>query len=120
MAHCPSSIVRTCVRMTMRQQFFKQPLLLNQLAKFVETMQGRSLYETLPTLFKELNSMKNSGCHGNRIDFFKILKHVLIKKTTRPTALVFDMHNVVVLYKDCSNYAPRVKSGPARRLISFI
>jgi hypothetical protein len=36
------------------------------LAKFVETLMGSSLHENQPKLFKELNSMQNSGCHGNQ------------------------------------------------------
>jgi hypothetical protein len=50
-------------------------------AKFVETLQGCSLHKALPKLFKELNSIKNSGCHGNQKIFFtKILKILLVKK----------------------------------------
>jgi len=45
--------------------FFKQLLLLNHFANFVETSQGCSLHKALSKLLKELNSMKNSGCHGN-------------------------------------------------------
>jgi hypothetical protein len=60
--------------------FLKQLLLLNHLAKFVETLQGCFLHKALPKIFKELNSIKNSGCHGNRkILFTKILKDLIVK-----------------------------------------
>jgi len=63
MAHCPSITcppVRLCIN-----NFFKQ-LLINHLTKFVEKLQGCSLHEALPKLFKKFNSMKNFDCHGNR------------------------------------------------------
>jgi hypothetical protein len=43
---------------SVRQQF----LLLNLLAKFVETLQEYLLIEALRKLYKELNSIKNSSC----------------------------------------------------------
>jgi hypothetical protein len=45
---------------------FKQHLLLNPWAKLDETCHKCSLHEALAKLFKEINSMQNSGCHGNR------------------------------------------------------
>ena len=45
---------------------FKRHLLLNRLANFDETSQGCSLGGALSKLLKEMNSMQNSGCHGNR------------------------------------------------------
>jgi hypothetical protein len=51
------------------------------MAKFVETLQTWFLHEALPTLFKELNSMKNSGCHGTwKIFFLQNLKKSSCKK----------------------------------------
>jgi hypothetical protein len=45
---------------------------------------------------------------------------IFLSKTTRRTALIFGMsHHLVVLYKDCSNYDPRVSRGPVRELISL-
>ena len=46
--------------------FFKDLFLLNHWANLDETWQGCSLGETLPKLFKILNSTHSSGCHGNQ------------------------------------------------------
>ena len=48
--------------------FFKHLLLLNHKANLDETLQGCSLGEALPNLFKRVNSTHNSGCHcrGNQ------------------------------------------------------
>ena len=40
--------------------------LLNHLANVDEISQGCSLGGALSKLFKEINSMQNSGCHGNQ------------------------------------------------------
>jgi hypothetical protein len=61
----------------------KQLLLLNHKAKIVEILQGCFLHKALPKLLKELNSIKNSGCHGNqKIILLKILKNknLFVKK----------------------------------------
>ena len=75
----------------------KQHLQINCMANFDETLQECSLLKALPKLFKELYSMRKSGCHGN---FFL--------RTTRPRIQLFCMqHRLVDLYQDCSNHDPR-------------
>jgi hypothetical protein len=71
-ALCPSCVVNFC---------FKQHLLLSPWAKVDETCHRCSLHEALPKLFKEIISMKNSGCHGNQ----KTLK-IFLSETARPRA----------------------------------
>ena len=46
--------------------FFKHLLLLNHWANLDDTWQGCSLGDSLQKLFKEFNSIHNSGCHGNQ------------------------------------------------------
>jgi CRISPR/Cas system-associated exonuclease Cas4 (RecB family) len=95
MAHCLSS-----ARARVRKQFF-----LNHLAKFVETLQGCSLHEALLKVFKELDSLKKSGCHGDQ-------KIILQKKSEKSS---FGMkHLLVNVYKVCSNKNPRVKIDRAQ------
>jgi len=40
----------------------------------VATLQGLSLHESLPQLFKKLNSMKNCSCHDN-CNIFNLVRH---------------------------------------------
>ena len=49
---------------------------------------------------------------------------IFLSETIRPRVLIFGMyHPLVDLYQTCSNYAPRVKNGPApgvtRDIVSF-
>jgi hypothetical protein len=46
--------------------YFKCHLLINHKANFIQTSQECSFGGHLLKLFKEFNSMQNSGCHGNR------------------------------------------------------
>ena len=58
---CPSSNVNN---------FFKH-LLPNRWANLDQTWQECYLGGPLQKLFTEFDSIKNSGCHGNEIEFFK-------------------------------------------------
>ena len=58
---CPSCVVNN---------FFKH-LLPNRWANLDQTWQECSLGGPLQKLFTEFDSIKNSGCHGNEIEFFK-------------------------------------------------
>ena len=51
--------------------FFKHLLLPNHWANLDQTWQECSLGGPLQKLFTEFDSIKNSGCHGNEIEFFK-------------------------------------------------
>ena len=59
---CPSSVVNN---------FFKQLLLPNHWANLDQAWQECSLGGPLQKLFTEFDSIKNSGCHGNKIEIFK-------------------------------------------------
>ena len=48
---------------------FKHLLLLNRWANLDKTWQECSLGGSLKNLFTEFDSIKNSGCHGNEIEF---------------------------------------------------
>jgi len=99
--YCP------CVRPSVRASTISFNNFNNRLAKSVETLQGCLLYETLPKLFKEYKSIKNSSCHGNS---FFILKKKVLSKTRRRRAFIFCMyHDLVFFYTYCSNYAPMAK-----------
>ena len=49
--------------------FFKHLLLPNRLANLDQAWQECSLRGPLQKLFTEFDSIKNSGCHGNEIEF---------------------------------------------------
>ena len=67
---CPSCVVNN---------FFKHLLLLNRWANLDQTWQECSLGGPLQKLFTEFDSIKNSGCHGNDIEFFKqFFKNLLL------------------------------------------
>ena len=67
---CPSCVVNN---------FFKHLLLPNRWANFDQTWQECSLGGPLQKVFTEFDSIKNSGCHGNQIEFFKqFLKNLLL------------------------------------------
>ena len=58
--------------------FFKHLLLPNPWANLYQTWQECSLGGPLQKVFTEFDSIKNSGCHGNEIEFFKqIFKYLL-------------------------------------------
>ena len=59
---CLSSVVNN---------FFKHLLLPNRWVNLDQTWQKCSLGGPLQELFTEFDSIKNSGCHGNEIEFFK-------------------------------------------------
>ena len=68
---CPSRVVNN---------FFKHLLLQNRWANLDQTWQECSLGGPLQKLFKEFDSIKNSGCHGNEIEFLKqFLKNLLLR-----------------------------------------
>ena len=76
---CPSSVVRraSCVV----NNFFKHLLLPNCWANLDQTWQEYPLGRPLQNLFTEFDSIKNSGCHGNEIEFFKqFFKNLLLAK----------------------------------------
>ena len=60
---CPAS-VRRCVCPSMNN--YLKNLLWNRPTDFNETLQKWSLVDALSEDFKDLNSVKNSGCHGNQ------------------------------------------------------
>ena len=72
---CPSCVVNN---------FFKHLLLPNRWANLDQTWQECSLGGPLQTLFTEFDSIKNSGCHGNEMEFFK----QFFKKLHKNMALV--------------------------------
>ena len=68
---CPSCVINN---------FFKHLLLPNREVNLDQTWQGCSLGGPLQKLFTEFDSIKNSGCHGNEIEFFKqFFKNLLLK-----------------------------------------
>ena len=67
---CPSCVVNN---------FFKHLLLPNRWANLDQTWQEWSLGGPLQNLFTEFYSIKNSGCQGNEIEFFKqFFKNLLL------------------------------------------
>ena len=67
---CPSCIVNN---------FFKHLLLPNCWANLDQTWQECFLGGPLQKLFTEFDSIKNSGCHGNEIEFLKqFFKNLLL------------------------------------------
>ena len=71
MSYCDRSM--TGIRLSVRvsgclsvNNYLKNLLLWNRSTDFNETSQKWSLGDALSENFKDLNSMKNSGCHGNR------------------------------------------------------
>ena len=80
---CPAS-VRPAGRPSGRPSVnfsFKRHLLINHWANSNQTSQEHTLGEALPKLFKEFNSMQNSGCHGNqKANKSTIFKNLLLSK----------------------------------------
>ena len=55
------------------------------LLDFKETSQKGLCHGPFETLFKEIDTCKNSGCHGNKAEnYWKILK-ILLPDTIRPS-----------------------------------
>ena len=76
LAHLSTTCSRGAFRVVIRplcviNNFFKHLLLPNCWANLDETWQECSLGGPLQKLFTEFDSIKNSGCHGNEIEFFK-------------------------------------------------
>ena len=70
--HCLASVrlaVRPSVCLAVRpsvNNYLENLLLWNRPTDFNETSQKWSLGDALSEYFKDMNSMKNSGCHGNQ------------------------------------------------------
>ena len=76
LAHLSTTCSRGAFRVVMCplcviNNFFKHLLLRNRWASLDQTWQECSLGGPLQKLFTEFDSIKNSGCHGNEIEFFK-------------------------------------------------
>ena len=85
-------MVSFCDRsMSVVHNLFKHLLLLNHWANLDETLQGCSLGEALPNLFKRLNSNHNSGCHGNQNEKIAKSLKIFFSETRRHRALIFGM-----------------------------
>jgi len=61
------------------------------------------------------NIKKSSKTKGVEKSFgTEIVNNILVQKSKSHTALIFGVkHHLVAYYKDCSNYVPRMKKGPA-------
>ena len=75
LAHLSTTCSRGAIRVVrclscVVNNFFKH-LLPNCWANLDQTWQECSLGGPLQKLFTEFDSIKNSGCHGNEIEFFK-------------------------------------------------
>ena len=82
-AHLSTTCSRGAFRVVMCplcvvNNFFKHLLLPNRWANLGQTWQECSLGGPLQKMFTEFDSIKNSGCHGNEIEFFKLfIKNLL-------------------------------------------
>ena len=72
-----------------------------------ENWQGSYLGESLPKLFKRLNSTHSSGCNGNRMEKIAKSSKMFFSESRRCRAFIFGM-----LYQVCSYDAPGVKTAP--------
>ena len=70
--YSPSILYVRCVSTI----YFKHYLLLNYCVEFHQTLQELSLDGPLSKMFKDFNSMQNSGCHGNHKENFKNLAKI--------------------------------------------
>ena len=70
---CPSCVVNN---------FFKHLLLPNRWANLDETWQECFLGGPLQNLFTEFDSIKNSGCHGNKMEFLSNSLKIFSSGTT--------------------------------------
>ena len=84
LAHLSTTCSRGAFRVVIHlscivNNFFKHRLFPNCLANLDQTWQECSLGGPLQKLFTEFDSIKNSGCHGNEIEFFKqFFKNLLL------------------------------------------
>ena len=70
--------VITCLSVV--NNFFEHPLLINHKADCNRTLQECTLGEALSKLFKEFESMQNAGCHDNKKSKFgKNFKNILVR-----------------------------------------
>ena len=82
-AHLSTACSRGAFRVVMVlscvvKNFVKDLLLPNRWANLDQTWQECSLRDPLQKLLTEFDSIKNSGCHGNEIEFLKqFLKNLL-------------------------------------------
>ena len=90
--------------------FFKHLLLPNRWANLKQVWQECSLGCPFQKLFKEFDSIKNSGCHGNEMDFFKqFFKNLLLWNRWSDFEIIsqecpFDDH-----FQNCSrNFDPSI------------
>ena len=75
---CPSSVVR-------RQQFLYTPFPPKLLGQFIPNLSGMFLgMSSLFTVFTVLDFIKNSGCHGNEIDFLSNYLKIFFSETAVP------------------------------------
>ena len=85
LAHLSTTCSRGAFRVVIHSSsvvnnFFKHLLLPNRWANFDQTWQACSLGSPLQKLFTEFDSIKNSGCHSKKIEFFKqFLKNLLLR-----------------------------------------
>ena len=78
--------VRLCINF-----FFKHLLVWNYLSDFDEILQKCSCHGPLQNFLKKLDSVKNSGCHGNKTEnILKTLK-IFLSETIRVRATNFGM-----------------------------
>ena len=69
-----------------------------------------SYHGPLQNFMKEFNSVKNSGCHGNKTSKFLNFLKIFLSETIRLTDSKFGMYLYLMgLYQVSSNYSPGVK-----------
>ena len=78
---CPSCVFNN---------FFKHLLLPNHWANLDQTWKECSLGGPLQNLFTEFDSIKNSGCHGNEIEFFQQFLKNLLRNLLKNCSRNFD------------------------------
>ena len=78
LAHLSTKCSRGALRVVLtppsvvhHEQFFKCLLLLNHWANLDQTRHESFLGGPLQKLYTEFDSIKNSGCNGNQMEFFK-------------------------------------------------
>ena len=76
LAHLSTACSRGAFRVVMClscvvNNFFKHLILPNHVANLDQTWQECSFGGPLQKVFTEFDSIKNTGCHGNKMEFFK-------------------------------------------------
>ena len=89
LAHLSTTCSRGALRVVMCassvvNNFFKHFLLPNRWASLDQTWQKCSLGGPFQKLFTEFDSIQNSGCHGNEIEFFKQFLKILLLRNSGP------------------------------------